>query len=290
MSEHQDPDIDSLSIYKKELSTRGDLPKAEQFKLGKIKDNPKLPTEQRRAAENTLTESCLRLVVNIAKKYRNSRLSYMDLVQEDNTGLMKAAKKYDHRRGFRFSTYATWWIKQAINRALDNKSRTIRKPANLLEKISKENKAREEFTYKHGREPTDEEVGKLANLTQERVRLINKANSLTDISSGTTVEKMAENKSLHPLVIGSIQSLDPHEELEIRERRDAIYAALDSLKNEKKKQIIIGRYGLEGRIATLKELGEQYGLYHQANNLVENRTLKSLRNINGGINFNEFLL
>lgn len=228
-----------------------------------------------RNAVNTLVECNLLLVVSVAKRYYGCGLPLLDLIQEGNLGLIKAAEKYDGSKGFRFSTYATYWIRQAISRALGDQSRTIRIPANMVELLSKVKKATAELTQKLGRNPSDKEIA--AHLGIE----LDKVQAVTDIAQATTsldtpVDDEGETSVGDLIADHSIES--PGVNL-IREANSQIIAAVFDTLAPREAEILRMRFGINAAKAmTLEEVGQHYGLTRERIRQIENKAIRKLRN------------
>ncbi len=224
------------------------------------------------AARRQLTESNLRLVVRIAKNYLTPEVSILDLIQEGNLGLMRAVAKYDFHKNVRFSTYASWWIKQAIVRSLSNKKRLIRLPHRQEEKLRKINKIYNTLSQVLMREPTLVEIAEEIGLEEAEVAsIINSSSSVASLDSSASTE----SGSLHDMV--EDMSFNPESELMRRTVREDTLRLLDGLQ-EKEKQILLYRFSfLSGRRRTLKMIGDELGISPETVRQIEIRALKKLR-------------
>lgn len=228
-----------------------------------------------RDAVNTLVECNLLLVVSVAKKYYGCGLPLLDLIQEGNLGLIKAAEKYDGSKGFRFSTYATYWIRQAISRALGDQSRTIRIPANMVELLSKVKKATAELTQKLGRAPTDKEIA--AHMGVE----LDKVQTVMDLAQATTSLDTPvddEGETCMGDLIADHSAENPMANI-IREANSQIIAAVFDTLGTREAEILKMRFGINAEKAmTLEEVGQHYGLSKERIRQIENKAIRKLRN------------
>lgn len=228
-----------------------------------------------RDAVNTLVECNLLLVVSVAKKYYGCGLPLLDLIQEGNLGLIKAAEKYDGSKGWRFSTYATYWIRQAISRALGDQSRTIRIPANMVELLSKVKKATAELTQKLGRTPTDKEIAAHMGIELDKVQTVMDLAQATT-SLDTPVDD--EGETCMGDLIADHSAENPMANI-IREANSQIIAAVFDTLGAREAEILKMRFGIDAEKAmTLEEVGQHYGLSKERIRQIENKAIRKLRN------------
>ncbi|GFR38942.1 RNA polymerase sigma factor SigA [Insulibacter thermoxylanivorax] len=259
---------DSVRMYLKEIGRVELLSAEEEVELAKrIEQGDK-------EAKRRLAEANLRLVVSIARKYAGRGLMFLDLIQEGNMGLMKAVEKFDYRKGFKFSTYATWWIRQAISRAIADQARTIRIPVHMVETINKYIRISRQLHQEMGREPTPDEIAKEMGLTTEKVREIMKI-AQEPISLETPVGE--ENDSSLGDFIEDHDVLAPADAASYEMLKEQISEVLDTL-TEREESVLRLRFGLDdGRSRTLEEVGKVFGVTRERIRQIEAKALRKLR-------------
>jgi RNA polymerase primary sigma factor len=259
---------DALQLFLREAGKHALLTAPQEVELAKKIETGDLLAKQR------MIQSNLRLVVSIAKNYRNQGLPFLDLIQEGTLGLIRAVEKFDWRRGYKFSTYATWWIRQAVARALADKARTIRMPVHIVERMQKMNRAERTLWMELGREPTLEEIAEEASLPVEQAREVRAAAR----ASASLDQPVGESDDA---VFGDFVAGDdplPEERVEVSLRSQALAVALQALP-DRERQVLVLRYGLvDEEPRTLEEIGKRLGLTRERVRQIE---LESLRRLAG---------
>lgn len=262
---------DSIQMYLREIGRYPLLTFEEEKKIAKASNNGE------EWARKKLIESNLRLVVSIAKKYTGRSLSMLDLIQEGNIGLFRAVEKFDYKRGYKFSTYATWWIRQAITRALADQSRTIRIPVHMVETINKYIQTERRLVNDLGREPFPEEIAAEMGIAIEKVRQILKISQDT-VSLETTVGDQDNEDSTLADFIEDKKTPAPDKTASHELLRGHIKELLRTL-NPREQKILIMRFGLKDGIShTLEEVGQEFGVTRERIRQIEAKALEKLRN------------
>jgi RNA polymerase primary sigma factor len=259
---------DSLQLFLKDIGKVDLLTAAQEVELAK-----RIERGEHRAKQE-MVEANLRLVVSIAKKYRNQGLPFLDLIQEGTIGLVRAAEKFDHRKGFKFSTYATWWIRQAVARALADKARTIRMPVHIVEKLNKIVRSERKLRAELGREPTSTEIAIDVELTTDEVDQIRRS-SQAPVSLEKPVGDEEESEFGHFLTDENDPL--PEEVAEVEMRKATLQRVLGTL-SARERRVLELRYGLNGEHPrTLDEVGKTFNVTRERIRQIENQSLKKLR-------------
>ena len=266
------PDMttDSLQLFLKDIGKVRLLTAQEEVDLAKRIERGDLDAKQK------MVESNLRLVVSIAKNYRNQGLPFLDLIQEGTLGLVRAAEKFDYRKGFKFSTYATWWIRQAIARALADKARTIRIPVHVVEKLNKIGRAERKLVTELGREPTPEEIAEHTGIEPDEVESIKRS-----AQAPVSLEKPVgdEEESEFGQFIADERAESPYERAAEILTKEALREALENL-SYRERRVLELRYGLGGEHPrTLDEVGRTFNVTRERIRQIENQSLKKLQSL-----------
>jgi RNA polymerase primary sigma factor len=268
VAEPREVSTDALQLFLKDIGKVDLLTAAQEVELAKRIERGD------HSAKQEMVEANLRLVVSIAKKYRNQGLPFLDLIQEGTIGLVRAAEKFDYRKGFKFSTYATWWIRQAVARALADKARTIRMPVHVVEKLNKIVRSERKLRAELGREPTSVEIGRDLDLTGEEVEHIRRS-AQTPVSLEKPVGDEDESEFGHFITDENLPL--PDEEAEITLRKETLRKILGTL-SSRERQVLELRYGLDGQHPrTLDEVGRTFNVTRERIRQIENQSLKKLR-------------
>jgi RNA polymerase primary sigma factor len=259
---------DSLQLFLKDIGKVELLTAAQEVELAKRIERGD------HSAKQAMVEANLRLVVSIAKRYRNQGLPFLDLIQEGTIGLVRAAEKFDYRKGFKFSTYATWWIRQAVARALADKGRTIRMPVHVVEKLNKITRTERKLRSEQGREPSSAEIALELEMTIEEVEQIRRS-SQTPVSLEKPVGDDDESEFGH-FIEDESEPL-PDEVAGVSLRNEALSRALSML-GDRERKVLELRFGLNGEAPrTLDEVGRAFNVTRERIRQIENHALKKLR-------------
>ncbi len=264
---------DSVKMYLQQIGKIPLLSYDEEMAVAReIKEN------NSQKAKETLISSNLRLVVSIAKKYIGRGLSFLDLIQEGNMGLMKAAEKFDYTKGYKFSTYATWWIQQSITRGIADKSRMIRLPVHMIETLGKIKRASIELSTELNRMPTKEEIAAKINMPLSKLSALMKSAQST-ISIETPANQKDDSSKIADFIVDD-SHLTPDTKVTQESLLDDVHKMLNQL-NQKEKDVLIMRYGLDdnGQKKTLDEIGTRYGVSRERIRQIETRAISKLKKL-----------
>jgi RNA polymerase primary sigma factor len=265
-----EPSLDSLRLYLREIGKVQLLTADQEVTLAKRIERGDM------GAKREMIEANLRLVVSIAKGYLGRGLSFLDLIQEGSLGLIRAVEKFDYRKGYKFSTYATWWIRQAVTRAIADKARTIRIPVHMVEKLNKVVHIERQLVQRLGREPSPEEIAEELEITTEEVREILRMSQLPVSLEKPIGEE--EDSSLGDFVEDEAAE-SPFDTAQLLLRREDVVNALNALPR-REREVIELRYGLlGGEPRTLEEVGRAFGVTRERIRQIENNTLKKLEHL-----------
>ena len=271
---------DPIREYLKEIGSIPLLTQEQEQELAKRK------AEGDTLAGQKLVEANLRLVVSIAKRYTGRGMSFLDLVQEGNIGLMKAVEKFDYAKGYRLSTYATWWVKQSVTRALADQSRTIRLPVHMVEAVNRVRRAQRALAVRLGREPSNEEIGKEVGMSEKRVTELMQSSGDT-VSLETPVGD-EDGSNLGDFVAddANASTEEKAESVFLREEIDQMLQGL----NPREREVIVLRFGLEtGLPMTLEEVGKRFKVTRERIRQIETAALRKLRNPSRSRKIRDFL-
>ena len=270
VAEAREVSTDTLQLFLKDIGKVPLLTAAQEVELAKRIERGE------HAAKQAMVEANLRLVVSIAKRYRNQGLPFLDLIQEGTIGLVRAAEKFDYRKGFKFSTYATWWIRQAVARALADKARTIRIPVHVVEKLNKIGRAERKLVTELGREPTAEEIAHHTGIEPDEVESIKRS-----AQAPVSLEKPVgdEEESEFGQFIADERAESPYERAAEILTKEALREALENL-SYRERRVLELRYGLGGEHPrTLDEVGRTFNVTRERIRQIENQSLKKLQSL-----------
>jgi RNA polymerase primary sigma factor len=274
-----EPSLDSLRLYLRSIGRVELLTAAQEIELAKLIEKGDM------SAKRHMVEANLRLVVSIAKGYLGRGLSFLDLIQEGSLGLIRAVEKFDYRRGYKFSTYATWWIRQAVTRAIADKARTIRIPVHMVEKLNRVAHVERQLVQRLGREPEAQEIAAELKISVREVRDI-----LRVAQMPVSLEKPIGDEEESELgdFVADDQTEEPFEAATENLQREDVQRALNALP-ERERQVIELRYGLRGHDPlTLEEVGRAFGVTRERIRQIENNTLKKLKQLPEAQRLREF--
>ncbi len=285
ITDREDPDTAAEESIKEAASDEINVDDSVRMYLKEIGKVPLLNADQEQelarrmldgdeSAKDVLIESNLRLVVSIAKKYMNRGLALLDLIQEGNLGLIKAVDKFDYSMGYKFSTYATWWIRQAISRAIADQARTIRIPVHMVETINKLNRIERQLIQELGREPDSKELAEKMGISEEKIREIQKISQ-----DPVSIDKpVGEEEDSHLVdFIASDETASPDEITARGLLKEELIETLNTL-SEREAQVLRRRFGLDdGRQRTLEEVGREFGVTRERIRQIEAKAIRKLR-------------
>jgi RNA polymerase primary sigma factor len=278
-----DASDDSVRLYLREIGKIPLLNAEEELALAK-----KVVSGDKKSKDK-MAEANMRLVVSIAKRYSGRGLDFLDLIQEGNTGLLRAVEKFDPEKGFKFSTYATWWIRQAITRAIADQARTIRIPVHMVETINKLLRTQRRMTQELNREPTIEELGKELEMEPEKVEYVMKIKQdITSLDAGVGRDGDDEDSVLRDFIEDE-DSVTPEESAASQLLKEQVQAILSSL-SDREQKIIKMRFGLEnGKSHTLEEVGQEFAVTRERIRQIEAKALAKLRKHKDSKKLHEYL-
>ncbi|HPT41490.1 MAG TPA: sigma-70 family RNA polymerase sigma factor [Candidatus Gastranaerophilaceae bacterium] len=264
---------DSVRIYLQQIGKIPLLSSEEELQIAR-----KIKEEHCEMSKNILVNANLRLVVSIAKKYIGRGLSFLDLIQEGNMGLMKAAERFDYTKGYKFSTYATWWVQQAITRSIADKARIIRLPIHMIESLSKIRKTTIDLTTELGRTPTKQEIAYRLGISVTKLTSLVKSAQST-ISIETPANQKEDSTKIADYIVDE-STITPDSRVSQENLFDDIRKMLGQL-SPKERDVLILRYGLDnnGTKKTLDEIGSQYGVSRERIRQIENRAISKLKKL-----------
>ncbi len=272
--------LDPIKMYLKEIGRTPLLSFEEEIDLAKRYE------KKDQKAKEKLIKANLRLVVSIAKKYLGRRLSFLDLIQEGNRGLIRGVEKYDWRRGYKFSTYATWWIRQAITRAIADQSRTIRIPVHMVDHINRYYKTQRRLTQKFGREPTNKEISKEMQLSIEEIEnLIKISQQPKSLSTPVGDDKEATLEQF----VSDQNQLSLYDKVSRELLKDVLNKVLDTL-SPRERKVLAMRFGLEdGKPKTLEEVGKEFKVTRERIRQIEAKAIRKLKHPTRARKLKDFL-
>lgn len=278
-----DASDDSVRLYLREIGKIPLLTAEEEFNLAQrvVKGDKK--------AKDKMAEANMRLVVSIAKRYSGRGLDFLDLIQEGNTGLLRAVEKFDPDKGFKFSTYATWWIRQAITRAIADQARTIRIPVHMVETINKLLRTQRRMTQELNREPTIEELAKELEMEPEKVEYVMKIKQdITSLDAGVGRDNDEEDSQLKDFIEDE-EGVTPEESAASQLLKEQVQSILSTL-SDREQKIIKMRFGLEnGKSHTLEEVGQEFAVTRERIRQIEAKALAKLRKHKDSKKLHEYL-